>query len=455
MGRPPASREDYAITHPLRPLVRASALTLVLFTLVCGLIYAGLRDSPAARVPAVMAYIGLFVVFWIVATAIMAARRPSAQERVVLWRWVATAIILGSHLACLGVIWFVLPRASTTAQLMISLFIVTCIPTQLICSPESVVANRSGVVTVLGSLALFLVTRDSFLERLAAIYVVVFAGAMFVLSNILNQTVQDTVAARLASDAAARQLDRMLGEVAAQRDASTKFIASASHDLGQPLQAVALFFDQTLRAPKGALRDAAIDGVRNALVAADELLSHMLGHLRLEADAVEPHRSSVELPALLKRVAARHAPAVKAGGLTLSVAAHPLVLPLDPSLVDRALGNLIHNAVTHSRGRRILLAARRHGPGAVRIWVVDDGVGVGRIDAKHIFEDYYQGASEQGRARGGFGLGLASVRRLAALMDGVAGLDPRWRRGAAFYLEFPFPGREDLVRSVALERRAS
>jgi signal transduction histidine kinase len=91
----------------------------------------------------------------------------------------------------------------------------------------------------------------------------------------------------------------------------------------------------------------------------------------------------------------------------------------------------------------------------VRIWVVDDGVGVGRIDAKHIFEDYYQGASEQGRARGGFGLGLASVRRLAALMDGVAGLDPRWRRGAAFYLEFPFPGREDLVRSVALERRAS
>jgi hypothetical protein len=208
MGRPPATREDYAITHPLRPLVRASALTLVLFTLVCGLIYAGLRDNPAARVPAVMAYIGLFVVFWLAATAIMAARRPSAQERVVLWRWVATAIIVGSHVACLGVIWGVLPRASTGAQLMISLFIVTCIPTQLLCSPESVVANRSGVVTVLGSLALFLITRDSFFEHLVAIYVVVFAGALFVLSNILNQTVQDTVAARLVSDAAARKLDR-------------------------------------------------------------------------------------------------------------------------------------------------------------------------------------------------------------------------------------------------------
>ena len=455
MPRPSATREDYAITHPLRPLVRASVLTLVLFTLVCGLIYASLRDNPAARVPAVMAYIGLFVVFWIAATAIMAARRPSAHERVVLWRWVATAIILGSHVACLGVIWFVLPRASTTAQLMISLFIVTCIPTQLICSPESVVANRSGVVTVLGSLALFLVTRDVFLERLAAIYVFVFAGALFVLSNILSRTVQDTVAARLASDAAALKLDRMLGEVAAQRDASTKFIASASHDLGQPLQAVALFFDQSLRAPPGVLRDAAIDGVRNALTAAEELLSHMLGHLRLEADAVEPHRSRVNLPALLRRVAARHAPAVREAGVSLVVAAHALTLALDPSLTERALGNLIHNAVTHSRGRRVLLAARRHGPSAVRIWVIDDGVGVGRIDAKHIFEDYYQGSNEHGRARGGFGLGLASVRRLAALMDGVAGLDPRWRRGAAFYLEFPIPGREDLDGSVAPERRAS
>jgi signal transduction histidine kinase len=244
------------------------------------------------------------------------------------------------------VIWGVLPRASTDAQLMISLFIVTCIPTQLLCSPESVVANRSGVVTVLGSLALFLITRDSFFEHLAAIYVVVFAGALFVLSNILNQTVQDTVAARIASDAAARKLDRMLGEVAAQRDASTKFIASASHDLGQPLQAVALFFDQSLRAPPGVLRVAAIDGVRNALASADELLSHMLGHLRLETDAVEPHRSSVAIPALLKCIATRHAPAVKAAGFNLSVAAHPLVLALDPSLIERALGNLIINAVT-------------------------------------------------------------------------------------------------------------
>jgi len=455
MRPPPANGEDYAITHPLRPIIVASVLSLLQFILTCGLIYAGLWDNPAAQIPWVMAYISAFVVFWMAATLIMAARRPSAEERVVIWRWVAIAIILGSHIACLGVIWEVMPRASTGAQLMIALFLVNCIPAQIICSPENISANRSGVITVLGSLGVFLITRQPLVERLAAFYVLGIAVLMFVLSNTLNRTVRETVAARLASDAAARKLDQMLGEVAAQRDASTKFIASASHDLGQPLQAVALFFDQSHRAPQGALRDAAVDGVRNALAAADELLSHMLGHLRLEADAVEPHRSSVNLAVLLPRVAARHQPLASERGVRLRVAAHPLVLALDPSLIERALGNLINNALTHSHGRRILLAARRHGSDAVRIWVVDDGVGVSRIDAKHIFEDYYQGSGEHGVARGGFGLGLASVRRLALLMDGVAGLDPRWRGGAAFYLEFPSDGRGRRAVPRAVGRRVS
>jgi signal transduction histidine kinase len=124
-------------------------------------------------------------------------------------------------------------------------------------------------------------------------------------------------------------------------------------------------------------------------------------------------------------------------GIRLRLAAPDLTLLLDVTLIERALGNLLHNALTHSRGGSVLVAARRHGGGPMRIWVIDDGVGVGRVDAQHIFEDYYQGPVPQSGVRIGFGLGLASVRRLAALMGGSAGIDPRWRRGAAFYLEFP------------------
>lgn len=437
MERAPTAGESYAITHPLRPQIAASLVTLLFFTLTCCLIYTGLRHDEPAQNRWVITYIVAFIALWIAATLIMAIRRPSAQERVILWRWIANAIIIGSNLACLGVIWAVMPHASPSAQTMCALFLVGCNPIQIICSPENVTANRAGVAAMLGSLAIFLATRPEPLAHLAAIYVFGYACMLIFLSNALNGTVAETVAARLASDASARQLNEMLGEVAAQRDANTKFIASVSHDLGQPLQAVALFFDQSVRAPNGVLRNSAIDGVRNGLAAADQLLSQMLAHLRLAADAVKPHPSQIVLPPFLERVAAQNRPAAALKGMHLRVAAHAHALLLDHTLIERAISNLVHNALTHSHGSRVLLAARRHGPAAIRLWVIDDGVGVSRLDAGHIFEDYYQGSSTPGAVPAGFGLGLASVRRLAALMGGVAGLDPRWRRGAAFYLEFP------------------
>ena len=288
---------------------RPAVITLLFFTLTCGLIYAGLRDNPAAQVRWVMVYIAAFVVFWTSATLIMAARRPSAEERVVLWRWFANAIIIGSHVACLGVIWAVMPHASMRGPDDDRPVLARLPPdaNDLQSGERHRQSQRCRDDTRIAGGVSRHPRRAA--QRLAAIYVLGFAGMMFFLGNALNRTVKETVAARLASDASARQLSDMLREVAAQRDASTKFIASVSHDLGQPLQAVGLFFDQTIRAPDGALRDAAVDGVRNGLAAADQLLSHMLGHLRLEADAVRPHRSRVDLPLLLDRVAAHHQPA--------------------------------------------------------------------------------------------------------------------------------------------------
>ena len=434
---PPPPSPDYSVTHPLRPIISASILTLLLFALSTAIAYLALRASPPPMTLGLLEFALLFMAAWGTATLIMWWRRPSAAERVRVWSQVALAIIFTSHLACVALIWGLMPWAPLGSQLLIAIPLICCIPTQIICSPESTLANRSGIIVVLGSLALLLATRDAMLDRLAAAYVAGFAVVMFVLSNTVNRTVQATVSARLQSDATARELDRLLGEVAASRDAKTKFIASASHDLGQPLQAAALFFDQSVRAPEGPGRDAAIDGVRRALAAADQLLSHMLGHLRLEADAVEPHLSKVHLPTLLERVVAQHKPMAASVGLRLRVAAPDLTLLLDLTLIERALGNLLHNALSHSRGGSVLVAARRHDGGPVRLWVIDDGVGVGSVDARHIFEDYYQGPAHQNGVRIGFGLGLASVRRLAALMGGSAGLDPRWRQGAAFYLEFP------------------
>ena len=442
------AQPDYRVTHPLRPIIAAGALTFTLFTLTVAIVYFAARGAPAAAVRPLLVYTSVYLLAWLLAMLVMVRRQPSPAERVRIWSRGAVAIILGSHLACIWLIWGVMPLVAADIQLLIAIPLLGSVPSQVIASPESSLANRVGIFGVLGSLALFFFTRHAAAATLAALYVGGFALVMFVLANRVNQTVRETVAARLASDAAATQLERLLAAVAAERDAKTRFIAAASHDLGQPLQAAALFFDQTLRAADELSRMRAAEGVRRAFAAADQLLSHMLGHLRLEADAVEPHPSRIMMRALLQRIAAQYAPAAALAGMRIDIAGSDLMLLLDPALIERALGNLLHNAIVHSGGSRALVAVRRHGPAAVRLWVVDNGAGVGRVDARHIFDDYYQAAVTAGAVRSGFGLGLSSVRRIAAVMGGGAGLDARWRKGAAFYLEFP-------VAETALQNTAA
>ena len=426
-------------------MLTAGILSFALFGLSAIISYAAVRPTPPPFTPVLVGYTAVFVTVWAVAMVVLFARRAGHAELVRVWSRLSIFVILGSHLACFGLIWGIMPFVPAPVQLLMALPLLGCVPVQLICSPENSFANRSGAVGVTGSLAAFFATRGTELGTYAACYAIGFAAVMLILGDRVAGTVRATVAARLASDRTARTLDRLLGEVAAERDAKTRFIATASHDLGQPLAAAALFFDQSLRTTDDLARAKAVDGVRRAFASAEQLLSHMLGHLRLEADAVEPHRSLLGVGPLLARVAAQFAPAAAAAGIELRTVGATLQLLLDPTLIDRALGNLVNNAIEHSRAGRVLVGARRHGA-TVRLWVIDDGVGVGPIDAPHIFDDYYQADAGGGTARG-FGLGLSSVRRLATLMGGAAGLDRRWVRGAAFYLEFPAVAAVPSVRN--------
>jgi signal transduction histidine kinase len=92
------------------------------------------------------------------------------------------------------------------------------------------------------------------------------------------------------------------------------------------------------------------------------------------------------------------------------------------------------NAIRHARAKRILIGVRWHG-GNVRVWVIDDGVGILPADLPRLFDDYVQGSDHGQEIRGGFGLGLATTLRLARLMGGDAGYEAKWVKGSAFWLE--------------------
>ena len=380
----------------------------------------------------------LFMLSWYALVTVFLIRQPDEEERRTVWYQAQLYVRIGSNLVVLATIWLFFPHAPRELQLVMTIFYVAHVPTQILALPQRGLINAAGTFVILGSVAIVhLISGGQYAEIIAG-FVLAFATVMIMLGRAEGSTIDDVLAERRKSEEAARKLARALASVAEERDAKTRFIAIASHDLGQPIQAASLFFDQTMRAPDPSTRERAADGARKAFAAADQLLSHMLNHLRLEADAVDPHFANVALGPLMSRVATQFEPAASEAGIFIAVAATRRRARLDRALLERALGNLVSNAIVHSGCSKLLIGVRQHGENQVRLWVIDNGVGISQVDAGRIFDDYYRGTDTQAAVKSGFGLGLASVRRIVALMDGSAGLDPRWLNGSAFYLQFPF-----------------
>jgi signal transduction histidine kinase len=232
---------------------------------------------------------------------------------------------------------------------------------------------------------------------------------------------------------AAETLEAALAIVRKERDAKTRFIASASHDLQQPLQAASLYFDQILDSTDGALRERAVAGARSAFASTQSLLETMLDHLRLEAGAAPVRIEPIALDETLSAVALEHGALALAAGMRIRVVRCGLTVAADRRMLKRILGNLVGNAIKHAQGEHILIGTRRRRNRA-EIWVIDDGNGVAATDVDRVFEDYTRGTDHGTVERGGFGLGLASARRMAQLMSGTLDLDRRWTGGCAFVL---------------------
>jgi len=335
--------------------------------------------------------------------------------------------------------WLLAPFADEGLLLVMLVYQVGTVTIQVVNAVESP-PSRGGRGLVLlalpASMALWFSLHWQRFSPAIIGFALAYSFVVLSLRQFLQRALDRAYEARQAAEAA-------LTQVAAERDAKTRFLTSASHDLGQPLQAARLFFDQTLRSRTAAQRQAAARRVTWALDATEQLLRQMLDHLRLESGSIEPHLRPVAIGPLIARIAEMNEPAARLAGAELVALPSRLAADADPALTERALGNLVANAIRHAKARRVLIGARR-AAGRVRLWVIDDGVGVAQRDAERLFDDFVQGSDHGDEVRGGFGLGLASARRMAQLMGGAVGLERKWRRGSAFWLELnPAPGEAD------------
>jgi signal transduction histidine kinase len=368
--------------------------------------------------------------------------RPPWEQFLKWWRPVDMAFTHLFDLVAVAAIFLLFPHGDESQRLVFLAFCVGYGPLQMISDPENARGTQLSVVTILGSFALALFLNDDPAKWILSALFFIYGTILIFASADLRNTAMEAVRRRRQSDKDAKALAAALSEVSASRDAVTRFIASASHDLGQPLQAASLFarqLDRDLSKSKAGDSDGAkaLSSLQTAIASAQDLTGHMFSFLRLEADAVTPIPVIVNAGKIFETVISQQQAVAEEHGVKLDFVSTSMEIMTDPSLLQRALGNLVNNAIIHSGGRRVLAGVKSAGPHHVRFWVIDNGTGISAYDKDRIFEDYVQAQSQSGFGKTGFGLGLASVRRIATLLGGQAALAASTGRGAAFYIELP------------------
>ncbi|WP_245636966.1 PAS domain-containing hybrid sensor histidine kinase/response regulator [Azospirillum thiophilum] len=218
--------------------------------------------------------------------------------------------------------------------------------------------------------------------------------------------------------------------------AKGKFLAAASHDLRQPLQALLLFVDVLkphVQGPQGAN---ALLHLGRGLDALKELLDSLLDMSRLDAGVVQPNIEDVPIVPLFDHIAASYRPVAAAKGLELRVSACNAAARTDRTLLTRMVRNLVENALRYTESGRIDIECRRAG-GRLLIEVRDTGIGIPPDHLERIWEEFHQvGNPERDRNRG-LGLGLAIVRRLSQLLNHPVDVQSRPGEGTAFVIALP------------------
>jgi signal transduction histidine kinase len=273
--------------------------------------------------------------------------------------------------------------------------------------------------TILGFFALY---QDITERRLAEV-------ALKETNETLEERVRERTQALSEANAALRQENRVRAEaelalrqakqLAEDANASkTRFLAAASHDLLQPLNAARLFTSALAQDMDARDMKRTIGHIDNSLQAAEELLGTLLDISKLDAGALTPRRSDFALADIFRPLRAEFEVMAEDRGLDLVVVPTHCWVDSDPQMLRRIIQNFLSNAIRYTQEGRVLLGCRRKG-GRLTIEVWDSGPGIPESKQSEIFQEFRRldQASRHKESEKGLGLGLSIADRMSRVLD--------------------------------------
>jgi signal transduction histidine kinase/CheY-like chemotaxis protein len=235
------------------------------------------------------------------------------------------------------------------------------------------------------------------------------------------------------------RLNAELGRAKAEADdanvSKTRFIAAASHDILQPLNAARLYVTSLIERQRAGADGDLVQNIDASLEAVEEIFAALLDISRLDTGAMQPEMTDFRIAELLQRLEVEFAPLAREKGLDLVFMPCSLAVRSDRRLLRRLLQNLVSNAIKYTPKGSVLIGCRRRGS-RLRIEVYDTGIGIPHAKRRAVFKEFHR-LDQGARVARGVGLGLSIVERIGRVLDCEVALKSTFGRGSRFSVEVP------------------
>jgi signal transduction histidine kinase/CheY-like chemotaxis protein len=235
------------------------------------------------------------------------------------------------------------------------------------------------------------------------------------------------------------KVDERTQQLALANLAKSRFLAAASHDLRQPLQALGLSVAQLRGKLKSAERNRLMDRIDTAVAAMNELFDALLDISKLDVGGITVNVTEFPIALLMSRIEFTFAEVARDKGLSFRLVSSGTWVRSDFVLLERILLNLVSNAVRYTPAGAVMIGCRRRGETA-HIQVRDSGPGIPEEQQQNVFVEFYRLAG--GDADGGLGLGLSIVDRLCRLLGHPIEMTSTVGKGSRFSVVVPLASRQ-------------
>lgn len=245
---------------------------------------------------------------------------------------------------------------------------------------------------------------------------ILYNVGLFKLARVNHQILRDSIALRFENVDLIEQLTEQKEKAEQANISKTKFLASASHDMRQPIHAMGLFLGVLEERVEKEDQKTIVQKIQKSSNALGSLLDSLLDISRLDAGVIKVVPEPFSLNNLFDALNNEFQAVAKEKNLMIKFVSTKLWVNTDYRIIERITRNLISNAIRYTDSGRILVGCRGH-QGRTLVAVYDTGIGIPENKIQNIFREFYQLHNPERDRSKGLGLGLAIVERMAKLLD--------------------------------------